>query len=150
MKFSGEVYITAAREHMDAAVNLYGEQTEQRNHALAHYLAGLAVECILRAYLSRITNDFDRVHNLYHLYKASRFYDVVPDKRAETVSVALSEMASQWNSNHRFGSEAALRAHLKSLELDRGIKGDFLKERANRIINAAFEIVNVGVLRWTR
>lgn len=150
MKFSGEVYIAAAREHMDAAVTLYEEQVEQRNYALAHYLAGLAVECTLRAYLSRITNDFDRVHDLYHLYKASQFYNVVRVERAEAVSAALSEMAIQWNSNHRFGSEAALRTHLKSLGMDRGIKGDFLKERTNRMINAAFTVVNIGVLRWTR
>lgn len=149
MKFSGEVYITAAREHMDVAVRLYQKQAEPRNYALAHYLAGLAVECTLRAYLSRITSDFDRVHDLYHLYKAAQFYDIVRTERAEAVNTALSEMASQWNSNHRFGSEAALRTHLRSLGMNRGIKGDFLKERTNRMINAAFAVVNVGVLRWT-
>ena len=45
---------------------------------------------------------------------------------------------------------AALRTFLRTQKLDRGIKGDYVKENGRRLLNAAKEIVNLGVTQWTR
>ena len=41
-----EIYYEAAKEHRDLALELH----EAGRYVMAHYLSGLAVECILRAY----------------------------------------------------------------------------------------------------
>ncbi len=39
----------------------------------------------------------------------------------------MDKVMSLWRNDYRFRSEAALRAYLKKIGSDRGIKGDFLK-----------------------
>ena len=46
MSFNAEVYLTAARERLAEAKDLYNS----RRYGLSHYVGGLAVECLLRAY----------------------------------------------------------------------------------------------------
>lgn len=146
MDFTAEVYRTAADEHVTVAFELY----QSGRYVLAHYVAGLSVECLLRAYRYRLDPAFDERHNLYLLAKAARFYDVVPQRETEKVSAALGAVIAQWQNNHRFRSESALRSFLVERKLYVGIKGDFVKENTRRIVNAAFEIVNLGSVRWNR
>jgi hypothetical protein len=54
----------------------------------------------------------------------------------------------RWSNKHRYRSEAALRAFLKRGGFDRRIRGDYLKENARIVVNAAARIVNLGLLRW--
>lgn len=62
------------------------------SYALAMYAAGLAVECILRAFKMRRTNVFDDRHDLLLLFQASGMLDVDPD----TIhSAGLSAKASE-------------------------------------------------------
>lgn len=144
MQFDARVYFVSAQEHLTLAGKLY----EDGNYVMAHYLAGLAVERLFCAYRYRFDPEFDARHDLYQLYKAARFATIVPDTRKIEVDAALSELVRQWNSNHRYGSLAALQAYLKKARLDRGIQGDFVKENTRRTVNAAFEIVSLGVQRW--
>ena len=145
MSITAETYILAAEEHLTAAQELYHPQGR---YVLSHYVAGLAVECMLRAYRVRLDPEFDSRHDLQELYKLARFGDVVPDHQQEKIGAALGTIVLQWSNNHRFRSEDALRAWLRKKGLHQGIKGDFVKERTRRIINSAADIVTVGVGRW--
>ena len=148
MKFTAEAYRKAALEHVVVARELYDANPPR--YVLAHYTAGLAVECMLRAYLYRISLEFDERHDLRALYRAARFDEIVPASLQEQIGAARSTLYSQWQNNHRFCSEEYLRSFFKRLGLDRGIKGDFLKERTRQIVNAAFEVVSVGDKQWTK
>ncbi len=148
MKFTAEAYRQAALEHVATARELY--DADLPRYALAHYVAGLAVECMLRAYRHRIDPEFDERHDLRALYKAARFDEIVPPALQEQIGTARSIVDSQWQNNHRFCSEEYLRSFFKRGALDRGIRGDFLKERTRRIVNAAFEIVSTGNKQWTK
>jgi len=147
MNFTADVYRTAAEEHVNAARQLY---TMER-YVLAHYVAGLAVECLFRAYKSRRNPaaPFDEHHGLHELAEAGRFYDLVPEKLAE-IRAALGDVVTRWLNNHRYRSEGALRAFLKEKKLDRGLpRGtDVLKENSRRIVNAALQLVRLGVSQW--
>ena len=145
MSFTAEDYREAAAEHVNVARELY----DRKRYVLAHYISGLAVECIFRAYYARLNSIFDKRHDLVELAKAAKFYDLVPEK-ADEVRAALGVVVSQWVNSHRYRSEAALRRFLKEGKLDRGIKGNFVKENSRRIVIAASELVNLGVLRWQR
>lgn len=148
MRFTADAYREAALEHVVVARELYDANPPR--YVLAHYTAGLAVECMLRAYRCRVTPEFDERHDLRALYKAARFDEIVPANLQEQIGTARSVIETQWQNNHRFCSEEYLRSHFRRLMLDRGIRGDFLKERTRQIVNAAFDIVNVGNRQWTR
>ena len=148
MKFTAEAYRQAALEHVATGRELY--DADPPRYVLAHYVAGLAVECMLRAYRYRIDAEFDERHDIRTLYKAARFDEIVPPALQEQIGTARSIIESQWQNNHRFCSEEYLRSFFKRLALDRGIRGDFLKERTRQIVDASFEIVSLGNKQWTK
>jgi HEPN domain-containing protein len=144
MQIDANTYKVAAEEHVVAARELHSGQ----RYVLAHYIAGLAVECILRAYFARRSEDFDKRHDLRELAKSSRFLHPVPFENQRRVWIALNTCVAQWLNNHRYRSEAALRRYLKAARLDGNIRGDFVKERSRRIVDAAHVLVGAGVQSW--
>jgi hypothetical protein len=144
--FNAEVYRAAGEEHVTAARELH----ETRRHVLSHYVAGLAVECLFRAYRFRLDPEFDARHDLRELYRASEFDTIIPDGVKPEVSAALGEVVSRWNNDFRFRSEASLRNYLRKAGLNHGVRGDFVKESSRRIVEAALVIVNLGVSQWNR
>lgn len=138
------VYRTASQEHATAALLLF----EHRQYVLAHYVAGLGVECIIRAYRTKLAAPFDERHDLYELARAARFFDLFPSARVRALSAAFGTVAAQWVNTHRFRSESALRKFLTERKLYMGVKGDLLHARTRLIVNAAFELVTMGVTQW--
>jgi HEPN domain-containing protein len=146
MSFNAQDYLDAARERLAEAKHLY----YSRRYGLSHYAAGLAVECLLRAYRFRRDPEFDSRHDLYVLIDASGMAGVIPKGQVFEAGVTLTAIARRWTNNHRFRSERALRRWLKRAGLDRGMKGDYLKENARRIIEAAEAFVELGIRSWQR
>ena len=137
-----ETYREAAREHVTVAQDLH----EAGRYVMSHYLAGLAVECILRAYLYRLSPVFSGRHDLPVLYRASQLDGVIDPADEDYVNAALVEVSRRWNNSHRYRSEDALRLFLRRAGIGR--KGKFVRESSRRIANAALVIVNQGVLHW--
>ena len=141
---TSQVYVVAAEEHVTAAFKLL----ELREFVLAHYVAGLALECIVRAYRTRMTRVFDERHDLYELARAAGFFSLFPPHRTESLSAAFGTVVAQWINTHRFRSEDSLRKFLTERKLFSGIKGDLLYGRTRLIVNAAFDLVTLGVVEW--
>ena len=137
-----ETYRDAAREHIVAAQEMYLAS----RFVLAHYLSGLAVECILRAYQYRISPVFSGRHDLRALYNDAQFGSIVAPEDDARVSTAMVEVTRRWSNSHRFRSEAALRLFLRRANLGR--TGKFVRESSRKIVNAAAVIVEIGVLQW--
>ena len=144
MVLNADVYLTAAQEHVTAARELY----KSGRYVLAHYVAGLAVECLFRAYRCRVDKTFDERHDLQNLAKAGRFFSVIPPEQNQIISAALGVVVSQWQNGHRYRSAASLRSFLAEHKLYLRIKGDFVKENTRRVVDAALELINLGVMRW--
>src|SRR5580704_15458091 len=60
VKFTPHSYFNAAQDHLGLAVRL----REQGEHFTAHFFAGIAIECILRALSVREGEPFDGTHNI--------------------------------------------------------------------------------------
>lgn len=142
-EFRAETYKIAAQEHITVAVELH---TSQR-FALAHYVAGLAVECMLRAFKSRLDPVLYERHDLDRLARHGRFFDGASEKRAPVIAARLGEVVTRWDNGHRYRSESALRKFLTSRRLFAG-KGDLLTNSSRRIVNAAVEVVTFGAEQW--
>ena len=97
MKSTAETYHEASLEHIEAARQFH----EAGADSLSHYFAGLAVECLLRAYL-RSADKFDADHNLETLADKANFYELVPLAQRENYGAKFSEINQRWRSNHRY------------------------------------------------
>ncbi len=137
-----ETYREAAQEHSILATELH----DAGHYVMAHYVAGLAVECILRAYRYRIGPVFDARHNLEALYAAADFGAVIAPDQEASVQTALAEVVRRWSNSHRFRSEQSLREYLKKANLGR--TGKYVRESSRRIVNAAVVVVDQGELHW--
>ncbi len=139
-----EWYRDAAGERITVSRELY----DLDYYLECNYLAGLSVECILRAYRHMIDPEFDARHDIDRLYKLARFAEIVPEQQVEFFGGKLGEVVALWSNEHRFLPENVLRKRWSKRGLYEGIKGDFVKERTRQLIEASAAIVNLGVARW--
>jgi hypothetical protein len=158
MRFNAEQYYEAAIERMRQARFLYHQE---ESYALAIYIAGLAVECMLRAYKERRNPIFDERHDLSLLFDGSGMTGLNEPKLLEagwSRSVAAGFKKSLqsdievihrlWNNKYRYASERRLRTELREKGFHHKIKGDFLKANAFRMIEASRTFIERGVLAW--
>jgi len=141
---TAETYRNAAKEHLLRAQKCF----DQKEYFLAHYLFGLAVECHLRAYLRRTTDQFKSWHDLAELAKESGFYSIIPRDRENDFSTKLSTLNLRWRSNHRYYSERQFLDYMTSIKAEFNIKGEREKNLARTMLNAAYEVINQGEAKW--
>ncbi len=144
MNLTADEYRWAALARIGAAERLHASAM----YASAIYLAGVAVECILRAYRLRVDPEFDRRHDLRQLLSASGLQDYVPVKRRAEVGAALGDVWARWRNDYRYASDERVLRDLRDRGLTLGIKGDPLKDNSRRVFEKAHELVGLGVARW--
>ncbi len=142
-EFRAEVYRQAALEHVTVARELH----ESGRFALAHYVSGLAVECMLRAFKSRRDPILDERHDLNQLARRGGFLDAASEAHRPILAARLGEVVTRWDNGHRYRSESALRKFLARRKLFAD-KGDLLKNSSRKIVNAALELVTHGANQW--
>jgi len=158
MEFPPEHYFQTATQRIRQAQYLYREGS---SYALAIYVGGVAVECLLRAFKGRRDPTFDEKHHLLRLFAASGMLridrdkllakgwtDAQIDEHLHTLKVAVNEIFRLWANNYRFASEERLRSHLKQITSHQRIQGDYLKEQARQFLNSAQKFIDKGVVQW--
>jgi len=144
MRIEARDYVEAAQERLNEANLLY----EKSRYALALYVAGVAVESLLRAYISRLEPRLEAAHNLSLLLNASRLRTLLTDSESQQIYKAIFDLSKRWKNDLRYTSNNRLRRRLKKLCLDRGLRGDFLKENCRLAIEAVETILNIGAKKW--
>jgi HEPN domain-containing protein len=138
-------YYYAATERM-AQANLL---RRQQRYSIAMYIAGVAVECMLRAFYPK-DRDFDKGHNIEALYKACD-PEILGESAKKRLRGHIETVHLLWQNRYRYFSEERLRAHIRALGHDkRGVNpgADFLKVRCNELHDACNEVIMVGVRRF--
>jgi HEPN domain-containing protein len=159
MQFRAEDYYRAALERMRQAHRNYEDGD---SFALTMYAAGLAVECLLRAFRWTEDTSFEGRHDLRELLKASRLIQIDDEylrRRGKSddqivasgmaLRVAMNEVIVLWHNNLRFASEKRLTAFLKGIDRVKGIKGDPRKKNAKDLLIAAQTVIDRGITLWT-
>ena len=159
MDFQADQYYEVSLQRMRQAKKVYHEGD---SYALAMYLAGLAVESMLRAFRWIKDPSFEGRHDLSDLLKASKLFEIDSDymrlkgakeeaiqRSRRNIRIAMNDIVLLWQNNLRFASESTLKAHLIKLRKVQGIKGDPLKKNALDLIEAAQTVVDRGNMRWT-
>jgi len=144
MRIEAADYFAAANERLDEAKLLF----EKAHYALALYVAGVAVESLLRAYTFRLEPKLEAAHNLELLLETSNLRFLVTAVESQQLFAAIADLYRRWRNDLRYTSNNRLRRRLKKQKLDRGIRGDFLKENCRIAIEKASTILKVGVSKW--
>jgi len=142
-----EDYRRAAGERVTEA----GELRRAQRYTLAMYVAGVAAECMLRAY-HRADAAFDERHDVIELLKECNL-DRLGEVAMTRLRAPVQTVHLLWSNSLRYFDERRIRAYLKSMRQDRrGLQrgADFLKVRAKELEDACLEIVTVGEDRWDR
>ncbi len=137
-------YLEAAKEHVGALSVLY----DDGRYVLTMYVAGLAAECLFRAFRAKKGLPFRSDHSLDILSREAGFPQLIAGGDRLRFDAALAELMLGWQNRYRFCSQKAIRASLKNRRLDRGVKGDPVKEFARRLASTAVELVSIGIGPW--
>jgi hypothetical protein len=158
MDLNAQQYYDAGLQRLEEAKALY---LRGSSYSLSVYCAGLAVECLLRAFRFEFDKTFDGRHDLDRLFAASGILsrseeslrrrgksDVEIRDASRTLKTAVQEIIAVWHNNLRFASDARYRSHLRAVGRLQGIKGDAVKRNAEMAIGAAVEIIDQGATLW--
>jgi hypothetical protein len=154
-------YYWAALERFKQSQDFYRRDSKEilstNHHSLAFYTCGVAVECMLRAFITLKTKEFEGRHDLDLLLVQSGLLDLNPpstlgDDELTRMKIeiggAVGKVNRLWSNNLRYASESRLRTYLHELGLDRGIKGDALKENLRQLLEASSRIIDRGAELW--
>jgi len=137
-----EHYYEAAIERMAQARLLY---RQDKCFALAMYVAGVAVECMLRAFKGKRTKTLDERHDLQVLFKSSGLLHSDWGPQPKEVPAAVALTCRLWSNDYRYASEERLRSFLKKdAALRSGIKGDILKTLALHLMQSSQTVIDRG------
>ena len=161
MKILPQDYVQAAKERIVQAEANF----EQEHFALAMDTAGRAVECILRAYFFQkhgAEATLEAAHDIPKLFKDSGLKaaflkakegrsasEAAITQHSRQLEVDIADIVLRWSNDYRYASEDRLRKHLKRKGLDRKVKGNYLRDNARKLIEAARRVVNEGTERWS-
>ena len=141
---TAETYRFAAREHLERAFRLH----ENEDYFLAHFVAGLAVECHLRAYMRTQSNEFNARHDLRELAKEADFYGIVPRHREEEFHADFVMLNLRWRSNHRYYSRRQFLDYMTEIKAEFRESGDRWKNISRRLLGLAEKIIEQGEAKW--
>jgi len=121
----------------------------QERFGVAMYLAGVAAECMLRAYHHE-DRPFDERHDLVLLFKDCDLERLGDDARTR-LRGPIQTIHMLWRNDFRFAHEEMLRLHFRRTGLDRDVHRDAnpVKVKCIALYNACHTVVSMGELRWS-
>jgi HEPN domain-containing protein len=144
MRIEAADYVEAAQERLSNAKLLY----EATQYAFALYAAGVAVESLLRAYIIQVDPILEAAHNLPSLLYESNLRNRLTRSEYQQIYDSVSALSRRWQNDLRYTSNDRLRRRLKKNRLDRGMRGDLLKENCRIATELATTILRIGAAKW--
>lgn len=117
-------------------------------YSLSMYLAGVAAECMLRAYQRE--PEFDGRHDVVRLFQACDF-ERFGERAQRRLRAPIETIRELWLNGFRYATETMIRRHLKRKKHDRDLKrnADVLKVKCSELFDACEAVVTMGVEEWT-
>ncbi|HKP94879.1 MAG TPA: hypothetical protein VJ385_03885 [Fibrobacteria bacterium] len=145
IRFRPEEYYEASHERLRAGIALH----QNSEYSSSIYLFGVAIECILRAYITADSKEFDEKHVLPRLFTSSGIENLVDDKIRQKMAAAMGNVWARWKNDFRYASRRKIEGIYRKSNLPKP-KGDFLKENSRIILDAASLIVTKGIEKWPK
>ncbi len=149
MKSTSQDYYEAAQQRYAVALQMFDDVDYDQRFSMVHILCGLAVECLIRAYLLKVAKDqWDKRHDLYQLASLARFFDLVPKSQKEEFSSRFATINKRWQSSHRYSPARQIEQHLQKVGAEKHIPGNLLENSARTMLNLTGDIFKIGESKW--
>lgn len=100
-------------DYLSAAMARENDMKHLRNNpnciVFSIYCAGVAIECMLRAYISRHSSEYSSRHDLIKLLIESNLASLLTIREREQITVDIKEAVKIWNNNLRYTSELRIK-----------------------------------------
>jgi hypothetical protein len=117
------------------------------------YCAGVSIECMFRAYITKYTKEFDSKHDLEKLYEKSQLSNLLDEKEKENLTIAVKSANRLWSNDLRYVSEVRMKRKISHYLIKKGLKGkDIIKLIGifhSDIFSATDLIIKTGQEKWT-
>ncbi len=125
---------------------------QNKNSAIfSVYIAGVAIECMFRAYITKYTKEFDAKHDLEKLYTKSLLGSELDTKEREVFTIAVKRANQIWSNDMRYASEKRMKrliAH-KNIKADLNDVNKYIERHFSDIFEATEIIISKGREKWT-
>lgn len=151
--FTQDDFFTAAKTRFQDVNHLF---KKEECIIFSVYCCGVAIECMLRAYMKRNAVLYNPDHNLRQLYETSNMTtNFSDDDKIELIpklTASISTLFKHWNNDLRYVSEKRLKRklfeiHNKEIRECKSVH-KFLKKRYKDVFNATKTFINIGESKW--
>jgi hypothetical protein len=115
------------------------------------YTAGVSIECMFRAYITKYTKEFDAKHDLEKLYTKSLLGSKFDTKQKEELTIAVKKANQIWSNDMRYASEKRMKRLIAHKNVKAGLidVNKYIERHFNEIFEATDLIIAKGQEKWT-
>ena len=126
-------------------------RTNQNSIIFSVYCAGVSIECMFRAYITKYTKEFDSKHNLEKLYAKSLLANQLEVGEKEKIASAVKKANNIWNNDLRYVSEKRMKRKIAHKNVKTGFKdvNKYIERFNSEIFDSTELIIKTGTSKWT-
>jgi hypothetical protein len=145
-----------SNDYFSAAISRQSDvdvlKSDDNSIIFAIYCAGVAIECMLRAYILLHSKEFDSKHNLKHLYIKSRLSELLDESEKEKVTELIATADKIWHNDLRYFSDKRYK-RLKGHEIAKVKRPPkniikYIRNAESKIFIASKVITKIGEDKW--
>ena len=146
--FTHSDYFSASLSHY---ADLQHLRLDAKSVIFSVYCAGVSIECMFRAYITKYTKEFDEKHDLEKLYIKSLLGSKFNIKEKEELAIAVKRVKDIWSNNLRYTSEKRMKRIIAHKNAKVGFKdvNKYMERYYSDIFNATKLIIQKGQEKWT-
>lgn len=126
-------------------------RTNQNSIIFSIYCAGVSIECMFRAYITKYTKEFDAKHNLEKLFEKSLLANELTANEKEKLSIAVKKANKIWNNDLRYVSEKRMKRKIahENIQTQFNDVNKYLDKFKSEIFDSTELIIKTGTSKWT-
>jgi hypothetical protein len=141
-------------DYFTASLTRYADlshlKTNRNSAIFSVYTAGVTIECMFRAYITKYTKEFDSKHDLEKLYIKSLLGIQFDTDEKEQLAIAVKKANTIWSNDLRYTSEKRMKriiAH-KNVRANLNDVNAYIDREYNTIFDATELIIKRGKEKW--
>jgi len=147
LDFTHTDYFTASLTRQNDYLHL---KNNPMSTIFAVYCAGVAIECMFRAYIVRYTKEFDSRHDIDKLFVKSQLSNKLDSTQKEVISIAVKKANNLWKNEFRYVSEVRMKRIIAHKIVKKGYTdiNKYIVKYNKDLFDAAEIIIKIGSDKW--
>ncbi|MBC5772625.1 hypothetical protein H8S95_01005 [Pontibacter sp. KCTC 32443] len=142
-------------DYFSASLTRYADLAHLRTNTssaiFSVYTAGVSIECMFRAYITKYTKEFDAKHDLEKLFIKSLLGSKFDIKQKEQLTIAVKKANQIWANDMRYASEKRMKRLIAHKNIRAGLHdvNKYIERYFKEIFEATDLIIAKGHEKWT-